>query len=60
MTSNYYCASHLCRRTTRHVCVRMAKQTYYYCVECGRRLEKISEEIGEVSEAGSLDQRKTA
>jgi len=56
MTSNYYCASHLCRRTTRHVCVRMAKQTYYYCVECGRRLEKVKG----VAETSALGQRKTA
>ena len=56
MTSNYYCASHQCRRTTRHVCVRMTKQTYYYCVECGRRLEKVEE----VAEAGAFGQRKTA
>ena len=37
--TNYYCAGSQCRRTTQRVRVRMASQTYYYCVECGRRLE---------------------
>ena len=37
--NNYYCAGNHCRRTTQRVRVRMAERTYYYCVECGRRLE---------------------
>ncbi len=37
--NNYYCAGEQCRRTTRRLCVRMRKRTYYYCVNCGRRLE---------------------
>ncbi len=36
---SYYCDSPQCRRTTRRFCVRMNQRTYYYCVECGRRLE---------------------
>lgn len=36
---NYYCDSPQCRRTTRRLCVRMNGRTYYYCVDCGRRLE---------------------
>jgi len=39
MTSNYYCAGEHCRKTTRRLTVRMEKRTYYYCVNCGRRLE---------------------
>lgn len=41
--SNHYCAGHLCRKTTRHVRVRMESRTYYYCVHCGRRLETRAE-----------------
>lgn len=37
--SSYYCAGDHCRRTTSRVRVRMRKRTYFYCVECGRRLE---------------------
>ena len=37
--SNHYCSGHMCRKTTRHVRVRMESRTYYYCVQCGRRLE---------------------
>jgi hypothetical protein len=40
---NHYCAGHLCRKTTRHVRVRMESRTYYYCVHCGRRLETRAE-----------------
>ncbi len=36
---NHYCSGHLCRKTTRHVRVRMESRTYFYCVHCGRRLE---------------------
>lgn len=36
---NYYCAGEHCRKTTSHFCVRMDERTYYYCVDCGRRLE---------------------
>ena len=39
MGNNYYCAGDQCRRTTRRLCVRMRKRTYFYCVNCGRRLE---------------------
>jgi len=39
MGNNYYCAGDQCRKTTRRLCVRMRKRTYYYCVNCGRRLE---------------------
>lgn len=37
--NNYYCAGEQCRKTTRRLCVRMRKRTYFYCVNCGRRLE---------------------
>jgi len=37
--ANYYCAGDHCRRTTSHLRVRMDRETYLYCVECGRRLE---------------------
>ena len=37
--TSYYCAGDHCRRTTNHLCVRMQQRTYYYCVQCGRRLE---------------------
>ena len=37
--NNYYCAGDQCRKTTRRLCVRMRNRTYYYCVNCGRRLE---------------------
>lgn len=37
--NNYYCAGDQCRKTTRRLCVRMRKRTYFYCVNCGRRLE---------------------
>jgi hypothetical protein len=40
MANNYYCASSQCRRTTQRLRVEMAQKTYYYCVECGRRLER--------------------
>ncbi len=36
---NFYCSGSQCRRTTKHVCVRMQRNTYFYCVACGRRLE---------------------
>jgi len=39
MGNNFYCAGDQCRKTTRRLCVRMRKRTYYYCVNCGRRLE---------------------
>jgi len=41
--SNYYCAGQACHRTTHHVIVRMHDRTYYYCVQCGRRLEERTE-----------------
>ncbi len=41
--SNYYCAGQACHRTTQHVIVRMHERTYYYCVQCGRRLEERAE-----------------
>ena len=50
--TNYYCAGSHCRRTTRRVRVRMANQTYYYCVECGRRLESLHERPNVVKRAG--------
>jgi len=37
--NSYYCAGDHCRRTTNRMRVRMRKRTYFYCVECGRRLE---------------------
>jgi len=37
--TNYYCAGQSCRRTTRHLYVRLENQGYLYCVDCGRRLE---------------------
>lgn len=37
--NNYYCANSSCRRTTVHLCVKMDRRKYLYCVECGRRLE---------------------
>jgi hypothetical protein len=43
--TNYYCAGTRCRRTTRRVRVRMGQNTYYYCVECGRRLEVREEQL---------------
>ena len=39
MTCNYYCAGENCRKTTRRLTVRMMDRTYFYCVNCGRRLE---------------------
>lgn len=39
MVISYYCAGQGCRRTTNRVTVRMQNRTYYYCVQCGRRLE---------------------
>jgi hypothetical protein len=36
--TNYYCAGPHCRRTTRRLTVRLHSRTYYYCVDCGRRL----------------------
>ena len=50
--TNDYCAGSHCRRTTRRVRVRMANQTYYYCVECGRRLESLYERPTAVKRAG--------
>ncbi len=50
--TNYYCAGSHCRRTTRRVRVRMANQTYYYCVECGRRLESLPERPSAVKRVG--------
>ena len=38
---NYYCAD--CRQTTRRLTVRMNNRTYFYCVHCGRRLERRDE-----------------
>jgi len=38
-STHHYCSGHLCRGTTRHVRVRMESRTYFYCVQCGRRLE---------------------
>ena len=40
---HHYCSGHLCRATTRHVRVRMESRTYFYCVQCGRRLETRAE-----------------
>ncbi len=37
--NSYYCSSQHCRRTTRHLCVKMRERTFFYCVTCGRRLE---------------------
>lgn len=37
--TNYYCTGDSCRKTTPHVCVRMDKRTFFYCVHCGHRLE---------------------
>jgi len=37
--NNYYCCGEGCRKTTSHVRVVMDRQTYFYCVHCGRRLE---------------------
>jgi len=37
--TNYYCSSAACRKTTAHVRVRMDRRTYFYCVQCGHRLE---------------------
>jgi len=47
--TNFYCAGEGCRRTTRRLTVRMQNRTYYYCVNCGRRLEL----RGEVAEPPS-------
>ena len=41
--TNYYCSGDRCRRTTHRLRVRMSNRTYYYCVECGRRLETRTE-----------------
>ena len=49
--NNYYCAGSQCRKTTQRVCVRMEKRTYYYCVDCGRRLETRGE-VEESKKAG--------
>ena len=54
--TNYYCAGSHCRRTTQRVRVRMAEQTYYYCVECGRRLEETTPVRS--AAAGLLDEKK--
>jgi hypothetical protein len=45
--TSYYCAGDGCRRTTRRLTVRMQKRTYFYCVDCGRRLELRDEEAAE-------------
>ncbi|MHC4931986.1 MAG: hypothetical protein ACYTGV_07345 [Planctomycetota bacterium] len=37
---NYYCAGDHCRRTTERVRVHMKGKTYFYCVDCGKRLEE--------------------
>jgi len=37
--NSYYCSGDTCRRTTRHLCVKMRHRTFFYCVACGRRLE---------------------
>ena len=42
--TNFYCAGEGCRRTTRRLTVRMQNRTYFYCVNCGRRLELRAEE----------------
>ena len=41
--TSYYCAGQGCRRTTPRVTVRMLDRTYFYCVQCGRRLESREE-----------------
>jgi len=43
--TNYYCAGERCRKTTRHLYVRLENQAYLYCVECGRRLDVRPEEL---------------
>ena len=50
--TNYYCAGSHCRKTTRRVRVRMSNQTYFYCVECGRRLETREESHVHEKKAG--------
>jgi len=37
--TNYYCAGDRCRKTTRHLYVRLESLAYLYCVDCGRRLD---------------------
>lgn len=56
--TNYYCAGQACHRTTQHVIVRMHERTYYYCVQCGRRLEERTEYDREQNAIDS--HRKTA
>ena len=45
---NYYCAGESCRQSTRRLAVRVRNRTFYYCVRCGRRLERrVDEPEGE-------------
>jgi len=44
---NYYCAGESCRQSTRRLAVRVRRKTYFYCVRCGRRLERRECDTGE-------------
>lgn len=60
MGTNYYCAGERCRKTTRHVCVRMDERVYFYCVDCGRRLELRCAEEDVCGEAAAASGRRAA